>query len=147
MGFFEDAQLELEYLETLPKENKKAFRKLSKEEKKRIISEFKQEKYNTNSHYQQKMNTDKLNSFFEKRGIYNPSNILLNAADKNRIDVFSNKMGNMAGMLTLNLEKQMNYNHHMTQLSQNFVNTALLNRIVNQNDEIIELLKHISEVK
>ncbi len=49
----------------------------------------------------------------------------------------------MAGMLSMNLEKQKNYNYHMSQLNQNFINTASLNKIINQNDEIIELLKII----
>lgn len=129
---------ECEYLNSLNKEEKNQYKSLTIDKKREILKYFK-----TTKNHNDVSKDNKLNSFFKKRGIEHPSITLINATDKNRVDVFVNKLGNMTGMLSMNLEKQMNYNYHMSQLNQNFINTALLNKIINQNDEIIELLKII----
>lgn len=56
------------------------------------------------------------------------------------------------GMLTLNMDKQANYNYHRTQQNQNFIQIAQNDTIIKnqekqieQNSEIINILQNLLE--
>ncbi|UQW80951.1 hypothetical protein [Staphylococcus edaphicus] len=63
---------------------------------------------------------------------------------KQRVDANFDKVLNSLGMFTTNREKQAQYNYYVTQQKQNFIEIAQNDKIIKQNDEIISLLKKIS---
>ncbi|OEK48567.1 hypothetical protein EUA50_03020 [Staphylococcus saprophyticus] len=91
-------------------------------------------------------------NFFATQGIYYPSQTTLNAFSKQNIMANFDKFYHAFGTFTLNMEKQATYNYYQTQQNQNFIQIAQNDtiikqqeKIVEQNDEIIKLLKIISE--
>ncbi|OIS56097.1 hypothetical protein A4A32_01685 [Staphylococcus equorum] len=89
-------------------------------------------------------NRENLTKFFDKQGIPNPTNTTLDAFSRQRIDANVDKVLNSLGMFTTNREKQAQYNYYVTQQKQNFIQIAQNDKLIKQNDEIIDLLKTIA---
>ena len=89
-------------------------------------------------------NRENLTKFFDKQGIPNPTNTTLDAFSRQRIDANVDKVLNSLGMFTTNREKQAQYNYYVTQQKQNFIQIAQNDKLIKQNDEIIDLLKSIA---
>ncbi|WP_270893094.1 hypothetical protein [Staphylococcus saprophyticus] len=95
---------------------------------------------------------DKLTKFFSTQGIYNPSSTTLNAFSKQDIMANFDRFYHAMGMLTLNMDKQANYNYHRTQQNQNFIQIAQNDTIIKnqekqieQNSKIINILQNLLE--
>ncbi|MGW7906284.1 hypothetical protein ACWEXP_00755 [Staphylococcus pseudoxylosus] len=85
-----------------------------------------------------------LDKFFATQGIYNPSRTTTDAFTKQNIMANFDKFYHALGAFTLNMEKQAMYNYYQTQQNQNFIQIAQNDKLIKQNDEIIELLKQIA---
>lgn len=85
-----------------------------------------------------KSQDEKTSSFFRTQGIINPSKVTLDAFNKQDIMANFNKFYNFVGKLTLNQEKQAQFNYYDVQQRQNFINIAQQDEIIKQNDKIIE---------
>ncbi|EJG0136315.1 hypothetical protein C3E47_RS11910 [Staphylococcus pseudintermedius] len=85
-----------------------------------------------------------MTKFFATQGIYNPSNTTIEVFQKQQILANFDKFYHAFGQLTFNTEKQATYNYYMTHQKQNFIQIAQNDKIIKQNEEIIELLKVIA---
>lgn len=111
----------------------------SKEDDEARIEKMEMQKQKT-----EEVNRESLTKFFDKQGIPNPTNTTLDAFSRQRIDANVDKVLNSLGMLTTNREKQAQYNYYVTQQKQNFIQIAQNDKLIKQNDEIIDLLKTIA---
>lgn len=100
--------------------------------------EEKQSKVNQVMETQDKYTKEKLSSFFKTQGIINPSDTTLNAFERQDIMANFNKFYNFIGKLTLDQEKQAQFNFYDIQQRQNFINIAQQDEIIKQNDEIVQ---------
>lgn len=87
---------------------------------------------------------DRLVKFFNTQGIDNPTKTTLDAFKKQRIQANFDTFYHSMGMFTFNMEKQAKYNYYMSQQKQNFIQIAQNDKLIKQNDEIIDLLKQIA---
>lgn len=87
---------------------------------------------------QDKYTKEKLSSFFKTQGINKPSDITLNAFERQDIMANFNKFYNFVGKLTLDQEKQAHFNFYDVQQRQNFITIAQNDEIIKQNDKIVE---------
>ena len=87
---------------------------------------------------QDKYTKEKLSSFFKTQGIINPSDTTLNAFERQDIMANFNKFYNFVGKLTLNQEKQAQFNFYDVQQRQSFITIAQNDEIIKQNDKIVE---------
>ena len=87
---------------------------------------------------QDKYTKEKLTSFFKTQGINKPSDTTLNAFERQDIMANFNKFYNFVGKLTLNQEKQAQFNFYDVQQRQSFITIAQNDEIIKQNDKIVE---------
>ncbi|EGQ0356637.1 hypothetical protein GH128_01150 [Staphylococcus pseudintermedius] len=87
---------------------------------------------------------EKTAKFFATQGIYNPSKTTIEAFQKQQILANFDNFYHAFGKLTFDMEKQATYNYYMTHQKQNFIQIAQNDKIIKQNEEIIELLKVIA---
>lgn len=90
-----------------------------------------------------KESNDKLINFFNTQGIFNPSETTLEVFKQQKIYANFDNFYHAIGQFTLNMEKQAQYNYYMSQQKQNFIHIAQRDKIIKQNEEIIQLLKEI----
>ncbi|WP_262504612.1 hypothetical protein [Staphylococcus warneri] len=145
----------------LNKHDAKKWKNLSDDTKRELIELYKTDKYafdyrlknylqdeskfvEENEKHLSDESRDHLIKFFATQGIYNPSETTLKAFSKQSILASFDKFYSLMGMFTLNTEKQALYNYYMTQQKQNFIQIAQNDKLIKQNDEIIDLLKQIS---
>ena len=132
---YEDTGEIVKTKEELMKE--KEIRKMQQEEEKANNLKLKEQKFKED-------NYNRLIKFFSTQGIYNPSKTTLDAFAKQNIMANFDKFYHALGTFTLNMEKQAMYNYYQTQQNQNFIQIAQNDKLIKQNDEIIELLKQIA---
>lgn len=132
---YEDTGEIVKSKEELVKE--KEIRKIQQEEEKANNLKLKEQKIKED-------NYNRLIKFFSTQGIYNPSQTTLDAFAKQNIMANFDKFYHALGTFTLNMEKQAMYNYYQTQQNQNFIQIAQNDKLIKQNDEIIELLKQIA---
>ena len=166
---FKESYTEGNIIKDLNKEDKKKWKNFNIVTKKRLIHLFKTDKetfkkeleFSLSDSSSTNLNPDKVLSdnekeklinFFATQGIYYPSQTTLNAFSKQNIMANFDKFYHAFGTFTLNMENQATYNYYQTQQNQNFIQIAQNDtiikqqeKIVEQNDEIIKLLKIISE--
>ncbi len=87
---------------------------------------------------------ERVAKFFATQGIYNPSKTTIEAFQKQQILANFDNFYHAFGKLTFDMEKQATYNYYMTHQKQNFIQIAQNDKIIKQNEEIIELLKVIA---
>ena len=87
---------------------------------------------------QDKYTKEKLSSFFKTQGINKPSDTTLNAFERQDIMANFNKFYNFVGKLTLDHDKQAQFNFYDIQQRQNFIAVAQNDEIIKQNDKIVE---------
>ena len=87
---------------------------------------------------QDKYTKEKLSSFFKTQGIIKPSDTTLNAFERQDIMANFNKFYNFVGKLTLDHDKQAQFNFYDIQQRQNFIAVAQQDKIIQQNDEIVQ---------
>lgn len=157
---FRESMTETEIVATFKKnkEEKDYWESLDVETKKSLIKEFKNNKREFYDHFQTKMqetnptyqnetlikSNEKLDKFFATQGIYKPSQTTTDAFCKQNIMANFDKFYHALGAFTLNMEKQAMYNYYQTQQNQNFIQIAQNDKLIKQNDEIIELLKIVA---
>ena len=81
----------------------------------------------------------KMGDFFLTQGISNPSNVTKYAFEHQSMMANWNKFYNGFGMLTLNMEKQAQYNYYDMQQRQNMINIAQNDAIIKQNEETLKV--------
>ena len=161
---FKESFTEGSILTVLDKRQKRQWNELDVEEKRYFINLYK-EKYKDNpqlliSDLEQLFNekgttgepkspeqiqNEKLEKFFKTQGIYNPSQTTMEAFKHQQIFANFDNFYHAIGQFTFNMEKQAQYNYYMSQQKQNFIQVAQNDKIIKQNDEIIQLLKIIAE--
>lgn len=82
--------------------------------------------------------SDKLKRFFATQGIANPNSVTTAAFVKQDFQANFDNFYNSVGMLTLNMEKQAQYNYYKSQQKQNFIQIAQNDALLTQNDKLIE---------
>lgn len=100
--------------------------------------EEQQSKVNQAMETQDKYTKEKLSSFFKTQGIIKPSDTTLNAFERQDIMANFNKFYNFVGKLTLDHDKQAQFNFYDIQQRQNFIAVAQNDEIIKQNDKIVE---------
>lgn len=136
-----------DYWENLDIDTKKELIKVYKLNKREFHEKIQANMQEINPDYQDKnliKNKEILDNFFATQGIYNPSKTTTDAFTKQNIMANFDKFYHALGAFTLNMEKQAMYNYYQTQQNQNFIQTAQNDKLIKQNDEIIELLKTIA---
>ncbi|PTJ01449.1 hypothetical protein BU047_10500 [Staphylococcus simulans] len=83
--------------------------------------------------------------FFRTQGIPNPTETTIEAFKFQKIFANFDNFYHVMGQFTFNIEKQAQFNYYMSQQKQNFIHIAQRDKIIKQNDEIIELLKKIAD--
>ena len=122
----------------------KEFKKKELEKERKEAGEARIEKTEMQKQKAKQVNRENLTKFFDKQGIPNPTNTTIDAFSRQRIDANVDKVLNSLGMFTTNREKQAQYNYYVTQQKQNFIQIAQNDKLIKQNDEIIDLLKIIA---
>lgn len=153
---------ENKYKGTLTTEEKQVYKSLTREQKDNVVWEWlndnpidllkeekrlKEEQIKTKQlkiKESKEFQKEKITKFFATQGIYNPSNTTIEVFQKQQILANFDKFYHAFGQLTFNMEKQATYNYYMTHQKQNFIQIAQNDKIIKQNEEIIELLKVIA---
>ncbi|MDJ1156451.1 hypothetical protein QNJ24_10265 [Macrococcus caseolyticus] len=132
-----------DYLKTLDKDQKKYFKSLSQAEKDDIIFSF------INGEEVELVVPEgdyKTEVFLKKHGVFNPTTTTLNAIEplvlNSKLNSFAN---NWASITTLSVDKQAIMNSNIIMQEQNYALIAQQDEIIKQNNEIIRLLKEISQ--
>lgn len=161
---FRESFIEGSFLAELDKKQKKQWKELSIEDKRHFIKLYKEIfKFNKEKFYQdlehifqergilgeektpEQIQHDKLIDFFRTQGIPNPTETTIEAFKFQQIFANFDNFYHVMGQFTFNIEKQAQFNYYMSQQKQNFIHIAQRDKIIKQNDEIIELLKKIAD--
>lgn len=146
-SIFKKKKEEKEFWDNLDIKSKKELIKVYKLNKREFHEIIQSKLQETNPSYQNEdllKDKEKLNKFFATQGIYKPSQTTMDAFSKQNIQANFDKFYHALGTFTLNMEKQAMYNYYQTQQNQNFIQIAQNDKLIKQNDEIIELLKTIA---
>lgn len=87
---------------------------------------------------------ERIINFFTTQGIYQPSDTTIESFKKQQITANFDNFYHALGQFTFNMEKQATYNYYMSQQKQNFIQIAQNDKIIKQNEEIINLLSKIA---
>lgn len=88
---------------------------------------------------------EKITTFLLKQGIKNPTKTTTEAFKQQQIYANFDNFYHTIGKITLDMEKQAQFHYYMTQQKQTFINIAQQDKLIKQNEEIIQLLKAIAD--
>lgn len=126
--------LEKEYLEQIAPDERDKFVNLTNEEQKEILSDYEEREKHKNNLVT-----------FEHLGIYNPSPQLIKAYDNLKLSLNYTKISETIEESGMPLKEQETARELKTQTKQNYILISQIERLISQNEEIIQLLKKIEE--